>query len=91
MYRRLIAPTATRGLLRIRTSSELQLTRFYGPLVADESHDNLAHVALADTQTTFAFDLRHTQSGRLQGEQCMQLAFSYTAFVPWGTGQAASR
>lgn len=83
VYRRLLTPTAMRGLLRVRASPGLKLSRFHGLLIPDEAHENLAHVALADPYTTFAFDLAHAhQSGRLQGQQCLQMAFSYTAVVP---------
>ena len=78
------------GLLRVRTCPELQVMRFYGAVVADESHDSLAHVALADPGTTCAFDVRHArQSQRLETQQCMQMVFKYTVFVPAAPGRSS--
>ncbi len=56
MYRRLSAPQALGGLLRVRTSPDFRTARAFGHLYPDDQYDNLFHVISCDPQDAFAFD-----------------------------------
>ena len=56
VYRRLSAPQALGGLLRVRTSPDFRTARAFGHLYPDDQYDNLFHVISCDPQDAFAFD-----------------------------------
>ena len=56
VYRRLSAPQALGGLLRVRTSPDFRTGRAFGHLYPDDQYDNLFHVISCDPQDAFAFD-----------------------------------
>ena len=64
MYRRLSAPQALGGLLRVRTSSDFCTARAFGHLYPDDQYDNLFHIISCDPQDTFAFDFEFAKCGQ---------------------------
>jgi len=63
VYRRLSAPQALGGLLRVRTSPDFRTARAFGHLYPDDQYDNLFHVISCDPQDAFAFDFEFAKCG----------------------------
>lgn len=86
VYRRLAAPQALSGLLRIRTSPEFKATRAHGHLFPDEQYEDLAHVVECEASTTFAFDFEYTRavgfSEASDNPPMLQAAFQYSTVMP---------
>lgn len=61
VYRRLSQPQASSGILRLRTSPEFKVLRYYGRLFADPQVDNLHHVIGCDANDSFAGEQGPTQ------------------------------
>lgn len=82
MCRRLVAPQASLGLLRLRTSPQFKVVRCYGQLYADSDQEGLYHVANVDPGQTFVFDFDHTTTAGFDQEGALpptlQVAFQYT-------------
>jgi Sec23/Sec24 trunk domain/Sec23/Sec24 helical domain len=83
IYRQLRRPQAFGGLLRLRTTSDFQVTTVYGHAVPDETYENLFHIAGCDMRKTLAMDLEFTTSTGFPSygdrKPIVQLAFSYTS------------
>ena len=61
LYRRLSAPQALGGLLRMRTSPDFRVARAFGHLYPDDQFENLFHVISCDPQDAFVFDFEYTR------------------------------
>ena len=61
LYRRLTAPQALGGLLRMRTSGDFRVARAYGHLYPDDQFENLYHVISCDPQDAFVFDFEYAR------------------------------
>ena len=85
VYRRLSSPLAVLGMLRIRTSSEFEVSRAYGQLFQDEQYDNLVHITACSPHSTFAFDFRFTSAGGFatttDSPPMLQMVFQYSLLV----------
>lgn len=86
VYRRLAAPLACNGLLRVRTSLGFRAKAAYGQLVPDEVYEDLMHVAACGPAATFAFDLEHDGAANLSPDMgdrpLLQVAFRYDSYAP---------
>ncbi|CAG9461729.1 unnamed protein product [Pedinophyceae sp. YPF-701] len=95
VFRRIAAPHAHAGRLRLRCSPDLAVGRAYGRLFTDEQHEALHHVVACDSIDTYAFDLEFTSPDGLLAyvrtgvrPPVLQMTFSYTALVPRYGGES---
>jgi hypothetical protein len=56
----------TSGLLRVRSSQDLKISRCYGRLFPDPSQEQLYHIPSCDAGSAFILDLEHTGAAGLQ-------------------------
>ncbi|KAF6265854.1 hypothetical protein COO60DRAFT_1697553 [Scenedesmus sp. NREL 46B-D3] len=89
LSRRLAAPKALSGMLRLRACPQLKVARCYGRLYADPQHGDLFHVPCCDPGHSFVFDFDHAGPGaydeQLQ-QVTLQVAFQYSQVVAVGSG-----
>eukprot|EP00002_Diphylleia_rotans_P012002 TRINITY_DN2355_c0_g2_i3.p1 TRINITY_DN2355_c0_g2~~TRINITY_DN2355_c0_g2_i3.p1 ORF type:complete len:495 (-),score=99.48 TRINITY_DN2355_c0_g2_i3:52-1536(-) len=81
LYRHYCDTLGWRGLLRLRTSQDIQLTRPHGHFMPDEEYDFLYHVAGCDKSQSFTFDFDFTGDGFPKKNvfpPTIQLAFAYS-------------
>ena len=64
--RRLATTRATSGLLRVRCSRDLKISRCYGRLFSDPNQDQLYHIPSCDAGSAFVLDLEHTGAAGLE-------------------------
>ena len=85
VYRRLSSPRALQGMLRIRTSPELKVSRAYGQLFQDEQYDNLVHITACSPHSSFAFDFQYSNAGGFatsaDAPPMVQMVFQYSVLV----------
>ncbi len=94
VYRRVAAPQALSGLLRIRTSPEFKAAKAHGHLFPDEQYEELAHIAECEASTTFAFDFEYTRAAGFSeasdNPPMLQAAFQYSTVVPSSEQRSSS-
>lgn len=82
LYRQLATPHSFRGLLRLRTSSEFQVSSVYGHMTPDPRFERLFHVGVCTSRKTFVCDFEFTSTAGfghyLDSRPVMQMAFAYT-------------
>lgn len=82
LYRQLSTPHVFRGLLRVRTSSEFQVSSVYGHLRADPQFERLFHLGVCSQKKTFACDFEFTSTAGFANQHAckplIQMAFAYT-------------
>lgn len=86
IYRRLGAPLARGGLLRLRTSPDFRVARAFGHLFPDDQFENLFHIISADPNDCFAFELEYAKASGLNNMEGMspvlQMVFQYSILLP---------
>jgi len=82
LYRQLSSRHTFRGLLRLRTSAEFQVSSAYGHLNVDSKYDHLFHLGVCTPRKSFVCDFEFTStSGFGSYYDCrpvIQMAFAYT-------------
>ena len=98
VYRSLVGPRAFRGLLRIRTSPEIRITKGYSPLAPVPEAQHLWQLPSCGQHAAVGFDFEYASSAGFSrsktGRAVLQMAFQYSVFQPAGEasdgGAAAS-
>jgi hypothetical protein len=90
VYKQLRTPFGSHGLLRLRTSPEIEISHSYGPMLHDASMEHLYHLAGATSDSSVAFGLGFAASAGFSDggdhydapPRCvLQVAYSCTALV----------
>ena len=79
VFRRLAAPSAVGGLLRLRASRGVAVAQPFGPTLQQPGAPDVYRLPSCDGGTCLAFGLDHEQQGPLQGPLVLQMAFQYTS------------
>ncbi len=86
VYRSLVGPRAVRGLLRIRTSPEIRITKGYSPLAPVPEAQHLWQLPSCGQHAAVGFDFEYASSAGFSrsktGRAVLQMAFQYSAFQP---------
>ena len=81
VYKQLTSPFASQGLLRLRTSPQLTLSRSYGAAIQDARMQDLFHVAGCHEDTTVAFTFEYASSAGFDdgssSQPMLQVAYTY--------------
>jgi hypothetical protein len=86
VFKQVSRPFASQGMLRLRTSPELIVSQAYGPIVLDETVEQLFHLPGCYDDMTVAFSLGFNSSSGFGEEHetlpTIQVAYSYSMLVP---------
>ena len=86
IYRSLVGPRAFRGLLRIRTSPEIRITKAYSPLTPVPDSQHLWRLPSCGQHAAVGFDFEYASSAGFRrsktGKAVLQMAFQYSTFRP---------
>lgn len=85
LFRKVAQPKASSCSLRLRTSPEFRVARYYGNLMANAKYEDLYHVASCCPSDTYGFDFEYVGRGFNGDPDCppaLQVAFQYTVLVP---------
>ena len=89
VYKQLTSPFASHGILRLRTSPQIAISRSYGPTIQDERMQDLYHIAGCHEDTTVAFAFEYTSSSGFDdgtsAQPILQLAYTYWVLEPHGS------
>lgn len=88
VYRCLVGPRAFRGLLRIRTSREIRISKAYSPVVPMPEAQDLWQLPACGQHTAVGFDFEYPKSAGFARRASypppgvLQAAFQYSTFRP---------
>jgi len=95
VYRSLVGPRAFRGLLRIRTSPEIRITKAYSPLSPVPDSQHLWQLPSCGQHAAVGFDFEYASSigfrGSKTGRAVLQMAFQYSTFRPATRSDSSER
>ena len=81
-----MGPRAFRGLLRVRTSPEIRITKAYSPLVPVPEAQHLWQLPFCGQRAAVGFDFEYASSAGFSrsktGRTVLQMAFQYSTFRP---------
>eukprot|EP00735_Rhodelphis_limneticus_P010353 TRINITY_DN3086_c0_g1::TRINITY_DN3086_c0_g1_i1::g.22292::m.22292 TRINITY_DN3086_c0_g1::TRINITY_DN3086_c0_g1_i1::g.22292 ORF type:complete len:770 (-),score=158.77,sp/Q6BQT6/SEC23_DEBHA/22.49/5e-13,Sec23_trunk/PF04811.10/1e-05,Sec23_trunk/PF04811.10/2.9e-10,Sec23_helical/PF04815.10/1.6e-07,Sec23_helical/PF04815.10/6.4e+02,zf-Sec23_Sec24/PF04810.10/0.0022 TRINITY_DN3086_c0_g1_i1:15-2324(-) len=86
IFRYYSLPTATSGVLRIRTCPQIGIRRAWGALSRDSTYPDIYHLPACTPHTSFSFSFEFINTAGFVGTSpvypCIQLAYAYTVTAP---------
>ena len=81
VFHRMAGPHACQGLLRLRASPGLCVSRPLGPLLPDARLPDVARLPSFHAATCLAFELEHAPSTPVRSPAVLQMALQYTCLA----------